>query len=58
MRGRKHFQLRHQQRIGGRSLALKAEYTFKQLKRSQKLYWIEQGHIPFDIDSGKIAQAH
>lgn len=54
MRGRKHFQLRHQQVIGSRSLALKAEYAFKQLKRAQKLQWLEQGSIPFDADSGKI----
>lgn len=56
MRGRKRFLLRYQQKIGSRSLALKAEYAFKQLRRSQKLYWIEQGQIPFDADSGKIAQ--
>ena len=54
MRGRKLFRLRHQQMVGNRSLASKAEYAFKQLKRSQKLYWLEQGHIPFDENSGKI----
>lgn len=56
MRGRKHYQLRHQQVVGDRSLASKAEYAFKQLTRRQKLYWIGRGHIPFDADSGKIAQ--
>lgn len=57
MRGRKQFRLRHQQRIGCRSRALKAEYAFKQLRRCQKLYWIGQGQIPFDESSGKIAQS-
>ncbi len=56
MRGRKTYRLRHQQKLGSRSLALKAEYAFKQLPRNRKLYWIGQGHIPFDTDSGKIAQ--
>ncbi len=55
MRGRKIYQLRHQQKLGSRSLALKAEYAFKQLRRSEKLYWIEKGHIPFDSESGKLA---
>ena len=54
MRGRRHFHLRHQQPVGDRSLASKAEYAFKQLKRSEKLHWIEQGHIPFDSETGKI----
>jgi len=56
MRGRKIYQLRHQQKLGSRSLALKAEYAFKQLSRNRKLYWIDQGYIPFDANSGKIAQ--
>ena len=54
MRGRKNFRLRHQQLVGDRSLASKLEYAFKQLKRSQKLHWIELGHIPFDPETGKI----
>lgn len=56
MRGRKIYQLRHRQKLGNRSLALKAEYAFKQLSRNRKLYWIDQGYIPFDANSGKIAQ--
>lgn len=54
MRGRKTFTLRHQQLIGSRSLASKAEYAFKQLKRSEKIYWIELGIIPFDTETGRV----
>lgn len=53
MRGRKTFTLRHQQKIGCRSLASKVEYAFKQLKRSEKLYWIEIGLISFHPETGK-----
>lgn len=54
MRGRKTFTLRHQQKVGNRSLASKAEYAFKQLKRSEKLYWISHGSIPFHPETGKL----
>lgn len=55
MRGRKTFTLRHQQLIGSRSLASKAEYAFKQLKRSDKLFWLAQGEIPFHPETGKLS---
>lgn len=57
MRGRKLCRLRHQQKIGNRSLASKVEYAFKQLKRAEKLRWLDQGQLRFDPQSGKLLAA-
>lgn len=42
------------QPIGDRSLALKVEYRFKQLRRSQKERIIRAGQLYFDEVSGRI----
>lgn len=55
MRGRTVCLLRHQQKIGSRSLASRVEYAFKQLKRAEKLRWIDQGQLCFDPLSGKLS---
>ncbi|OPX54542.1 putative endonuclease [Oceanospirillum multiglobuliferum] len=57
LRGRKHIVLKHQQPFINRSLASKAEYAFKQLRREEKLYWLAQGSIPFNPATGKIEPA-
>ena len=43
------------QAIGSRSLALKVEYQFKKLARSQKEHLVRAGALRFDEVSGKIA---
>lgn len=54
LRGRKHLVLKHQQPFANRSIASKAEYAFKQLRRSEKLHWLAQGWIPFHPETGQV----
>ena len=54
LRAHKPARLVFSQEIGSRSLALKVEYRFKQLKRPQKERIVRAGQLCFDEVSGRI----
>ncbi len=56
LRGRQPLCLVFRQRIGARSLALRVEYHFKQLKKNQKETVVQRGMLTFDAKNGRICR--